>query len=137
MVFKPGKRPAAPKPGRRGRQSRSSLAFRWTQDCPIMVRAMALADKTLFIAGPEDLVDENDTFSKLPDPAVRKQLDAQRDALAGKRGAILQGVDADTGKTLTEYKLDSTPVFDGLIVGEGKIFIATTDGRIIAFGPKK
>jgi len=102
-----------------------------------MVRAMALADKTLFIAGPEDLVDENDTFSKLPDPAVRKQLDAQRDALAGKRGAILQGVDADTGKTLTEYKLDSTPVFDGLIVGEGKIFIATTDGRIIAFGPKK
>jgi len=125
------------KPRRRGRRSRSSLAFRWTRDMPIMVRAMALADKTLFIAGPEDLLDENDAFRKFPDPAIRKQLDAQAAALAGKRGAVLQAVDADTGKALAEYKLDSTPVFDGLIVAEGKVFLATTDGRIIAFSPKK
>ena len=134
---KSGKTAAVPKGKPKRKRSGSSVAFRWTRDMPIMVRAMALADKTLFIAGPEDLIDEDDAFQKFPDPAVRKQLGAQLAALAGKRGAILQAVDADTGKALAEYKLDSTPVFDGLIVAEGKIFIATTDGRIIAFGPQK
>ena len=138
---KPVKRGAAapkdkPKPKRRGRRSRSAVTFRWTHDCPIMVRAMALADKTLFIAGPEDLIDEDDAFRKFPDPAVRKQLAAQAAALASRRGAVLQAVDADTGKALAEYKLDSTPVFDGLIVAGGKLFLATTDCRIIAFKPQ-
>jgi len=135
MVFKPGRRGAAA-PKRRRRRSRSSLAFRWTRDCPIMVRAMALADKTLFIAGPEDLVDENDAFRRFPDPAVRKQLDAQLDALAGKRGAVLQAVDADTGKALAEYKLDSTPVFDGMIVAGGRLYVVTMDGKITCYAGK-
>jgi len=138
MVFKPGKRGAATKgkPKRRGRRSGSSIAFRWTRDMPIMVRAMALADKTLFIAGPEDLVDEDDAFRKFPDPAVQKQLDAQLAALAGKRGAVLQAVDADTGEALAEYKLDSPPVFDGLIVAGGRLYLVTTDGKVICYAAK-
>ncbi|MBC8374086.1 MAG: PQQ-binding-like beta-propeller repeat protein, partial [Planctomycetes bacterium] len=137
MVFKPDRRGAgASKPKRRGRRSGSSIAFRWTRDMPIMVRAMALADKTLFIAGPEDLIDEDDAFKKFPDPEVRKQLDAQTAALAGKRGAVLQAVDADTGEALAEYKLDSPPVFDGLIVAGERLFVVTMDGRVICYAGK-
>ncbi|MDP6545865.1 MAG: PQQ-binding-like beta-propeller repeat protein [Phycisphaerae bacterium] len=137
MVFKPSKRRGAvARPRPRRRRSRSPLAFRWTRDCPIMVRAMALADKILFIAGPEDLVDEDDAFRKFPDPAVRKQLDAQLAALAGKRGAVLQAVDADTGKALAEYKLDSTPVFDGLIVAGKRLYVVTTNGKVICYAAK-
>jgi hypothetical protein len=105
MVFKPGagKRPAAQK--RRRRRSGGSVAFRWTKDCPIMVRAMTLADKTLFIAGPEDLLDEDAAFKAFGNPDAKKQIAAQQAALAGKRGAILKAVNAETGDTTAEYKL--------------------------------
>ena len=100
---------------------------------PIMVRAMALADKTLFIAGPEDLIDEDDAFKKFPDPEIQKQLDAQGSALAGKRGAVLQAVNSETGEALAEYKLDSPPVFDGLIVTEGRLYLVTMDGKLTCY----
>jgi len=134
MVFKPSKRTGKPRRSRRRRGP--SVAFRWVRDMPIMVRAMVLADKTLFIAGPEDLIDEPDAFKKFTDPEVRKKLDAQAAALAGKRGAVLQAVDAGTGKPLAEYKLDSTPVFDGMIVAAGRLYVVTMDGHVICYSPK-
>jgi hypothetical protein len=47
--------------------------------------------------------------------------------------ALLQAVDADTGETLARYALDSPPTFDGLIVAAGRDFLATMDGRLVAF----
>ena len=126
-------RQAAGARARRGR-GKSSVNFEWTRDVALMVRAMVLADRTLFIAGPERLVDEDAAFQKFPDPAARKQLAAQGAALAGKSGALLQAVDADTGKTAAEYRLDSPPVFDGLIAAGGRLFLTTTDGHVAAYG---
>ena len=134
MVFKPGKRPAAAR--RRPRRSASSVKFRWTQDCPVMVRAMTLADKTLFIAGPEDLLDEDASFQAFGGPDAQKQIAAQQAALAGKRGAIMKAIDADSGDALAEYKLASPPVFDGMIAAGGRLYIVTTDGKVICYGPK-
>jgi hypothetical protein len=48
-------------------------------------------------------------------------------------GGILLTVDATTGETRAEYPLGSPPVFDGLIVANGRVLIATIDGRILAF----
>ena len=136
MVFKPGagKRPAAQK--RRRRRSGGSVAFRWTKDCPIMVRAMTLADKTLFIAGPEDLLDEDAAFKAFGNPDAKKQIAAQQAALAGKRGAILKAVNAETGDTTAEYKLASPPIFDGMIAAMGRLYVVTTDGKVTCYAAK-
>jgi len=135
MVFKPSKRPAAAK-GRKPRGSRSGVAFRWTKDCPIMVRAMTLADKTLFIAGPEDLLDEDAAFKAFPALEARKQIADQQAALAGERGALLKAVSAETGEELAEYKLASPPVFDGMIAAGGRLYVVTTDGKLTCYSAK-
>jgi outer membrane protein assembly factor BamB len=131
---------AAAKPGVEGGSPRekpargkSAVKYRWTCEVPMMVRAMALAGDTLFIAGPHDLVDEEASFQNFPDEAVQKQLALQDAALEGESGAILQAVDAETGEMLADYPLDSPPVFDGLIVADGRLFLATMDGRLMAF----
>ncbi|HUU91184.1 MAG TPA: PQQ-binding-like beta-propeller repeat protein, partial [Phycisphaerae bacterium] len=112
------------------RKGKPSIAFLWTRDVPMMVRAMALAGRTLLVAGPQDLLDEDAAFQTFADRATQEQLADQDAALAGKRGALMHAVDADTGKTTAEYKMESPPVFDGLIVAGGKVFIVTTDGRL-------
>ena len=152
MVFKPA---PAPKAGegsdavrkrRRGKDAQSDKTrkrgksggrtFAWTRDMTFMVRAMALADGVLFVAGPEDLVDEDDAFQNYTAPATQKRLAAQAAALAGKSGALMQAVDPETGKAWAEYTLDSPPVFDGMIVAGKNLYLATMDGRIIAFDPQ-
>jgi len=114
--------------------AKSGGDYRWTREVPLMVRAMALAGDTLLIAGPEDLIDEEAAFQSYADEVTQKQLAAQDAALTGQRGAIFQAVDAGTGQTLADYRLDAPPVFDGLIVAAGRVYLATMDGRLVAFG---
>ncbi|MHC4407338.1 MAG: outer membrane protein assembly factor BamB family protein [Planctomycetota bacterium] len=128
---------AAAKPGAESGKGKPSVAFRWTQDVPLMVRAMALAGNTLLIAGPADLVDEEAAFQAFPDEATQRQLAFQERVLKGDRGATLAAVDAESGETLAEHPLDSPPVFDGLIAARGRVYLATMDGRVIAFGGER
>jgi hypothetical protein len=37
---------------------------------------------------------------------------------------------------LREIPLDVPPVFDGLIIAEGRLFLSTLDGRVICLGGK-
>jgi hypothetical protein len=108
----------------------SPLRYRWSKRIPLMVRAMVLADKTLFIAGPPDLVDEEEAFDYSAEPDILEKLKKQDAALDGQYGALLWAVSASDGGKLTEFNLDSQPVFDGMIAANGRLFIATKDGRI-------
>jgi len=87
----------------------------WEHMIPVRVRAMTKADKTLFIAGPPDIVDDADPLA----------------AFEGRKGAILKAYSADDGKELAEVKLDSPPVFDGLIAANGKLFVSTANGSVM------
>jgi hypothetical protein len=131
---KPGGDAGAPKATSKQRRRKSAVAYLWTRDIPMMVRAMALAGNTLLIAGPPDLLDEVAAFQNYVDEATQKQIADQDAALKGRRGAMLQTVNAGTGETLAEYPLESLPVFDGLIVAGGRTFIATTDGHVVCLG---
>ena len=112
----------------------SATAFNWRQEDPtIQARAMALADKTLFVAGPPDVVDEEEIFSKPFDDRVTAKAAEQVAALQGKRGALLQVVSAQDGRKLNELELDGCPVFDGLAAAEGKLFITMMDGSVVCF----
>lgn len=93
---------------------------KWSVRAPVRIRAMVLADKTLFVAGPPDVLDPDDPLG----------------AFEGRKGALLWAMSASDGKELAEYKLDSPPVFDGMIAAGGRLYISTRDGRLICMGKK-
>ena len=108
----------------------------WQQDVPVLVRAMVLADRTLFLAGPSDLIDEPKTLATFDTSETQALLARQAAVLDGAEGAVLWAVSADDGTKLGEQKLDSLPVFDGMIAAENRIYYAATDGSVVAMEKK-
>jgi hypothetical protein len=113
----------------------SAMNFNWTNETPdVLVRAMVLAKDTLFVAGPPDLVDEEEVFERRNDEKIR----AQNSALEGQRGALLKAVSAVEGTELAEYKLEAPPVWDGLVAAYGCLFYSSIDGKVVCLeGVKK
>jgi outer membrane protein assembly factor BamB len=93
----------------------------WTLWLPVRVKAMVKTRDILFVAGPPDVYDAKNPFA----------------AFEGKKGASLVAVAAKTGKKLAELKLDSPPVFDGLVAVKGRLFISLGDGSIVSYADKK
>ena len=101
---------------------------RWSVFVPLRVGAMVLAGpstssgqgKTLYIAGPPDLVPATDPLA----------------AIEGRRGAILWAVSASDGKKLCELKLAAPPVFDGMIAAGARLVVCTRDGRVTCLGAR-
>ncbi len=92
----------------------------WHRWVPVRIRAMALAGETLFVAGPPDVVDPDDPMA----------------AFEGRKGARLRAFAAEDGEPLGELELAAPPVFDGLIAIEGRLLMATTDGRVVCLGSR-
>ena len=87
----------------------------WTLWLPVRVRAMVKTRDVLFVAGPPDEFDPKAPFA----------------ALEGRRGAVLVAVSPKEGKKLAELKLDTEPVFDGMIAAQGRLFVSLQDGSIV------
>ncbi len=119
--------------GSRTRGVQFAVTHDWSQQLPLMVRAMVLADKTLFIAGPPDVVDEEESFSSFDDPAIQAKLKEQSAALEGTRGALLWAVSTSDGEKLAEYQLESLPEWDGMAAANGRLYLSTTDGKVLCF----
>jgi outer membrane protein assembly factor BamB len=92
---------------------------KWSVYVPIRVRAMVLAADRLFIAGPPDVIGEDDPLA----------------AFEGRKGADVWAVSALTGAKLSEIEhLESPPVYDGLIAAGGRLYISTADGCVHCYG---
>ena len=121
----------------RKQQSRRQMVqhpqYQWTRTVPLLVRAMVLADRTLFIAGPPDVLDEENAFRRVGDPKIEAQLARQDAAMVGEEGSLLWAVSAKDGQKLAEYRLDNLPVFDGMAAAGGCLYLATTDGAVLCF----
>ncbi len=124
---------ARPKAKRRGPPRVVHPQYAWSRSLPMMVRAMILADGTLLVAGPPDLVDEEEAFRRVGDAETEKRLAAQDAALRGEKGALLWVVSASDGEKLKEYRLDCMPVFDGMAAAAGRLYMATTNGKVLCF----
>ena len=109
----PARKPASKKPRKKVAPLRRQ--FLWEQQVPVLARAMVLAADTIFVAGPPDIFESEDPVA----------------ALEGKKGGVLVAVSATEGKKLTESKLDSPPVFDGLVAAGGQLYMATLDGQVV------
>jgi outer membrane protein assembly factor BamB len=112
----------------------SAVQFKWQVDKPdIFARAMVLADKTLFVAGPPDILDEEGIYFFLNDEEIKEQLARQNDLHKGKEGGKMWAVSAKSGKKLKEFILDSLPVWDGMAASEGQLYVSTIDGELLCF----
>ncbi len=105
----------------------------WTKDVPLFARAMVLAGRTLFVAGPPDVVDEDQAFKQMDDPKAKQSLADQAAALEGKRGALLRAVSAADGSDLAQYELDSPPIFDGMAAAAERLYISTVSGALLCY----
>jgi outer membrane protein assembly factor BamB len=91
----------------------------WTVHIPVRVRAMVLAGDKLFVAGPPDVIPDDDPLA----------------AFEGRKGAELWAISATTGRKLAELpRLKAPPVYDGLIAAGACLYLSTIDGRIHCFG---
>ena len=104
--------------------------YAWSTSVPILVRAMTLAGTTLFI----DVLDERTLGKNLG--ASRKLLEQQEAALLGRDGAVLWAVSAADGQKAAEYALAAPPVFDGMAAAAGRLYLATTDGKVLCLAGK-
>jgi len=121
--------PSQPAPA--GRRARTSLPYPtlWSVEVPILVRAMVKAGDVVFVAGPPDIVDEEQwrkLLAQKPEVFAR-----QAELFAGKEGGLLWAVSARDGAKIREMKFDFLPVFDGLVAAEGHLYLATTDGKVV------
>ena len=126
------KQPKTDLPASRG----SFVQHEWTGRVPMYTRAMALAGDTLIIAGPPDIIDEEYTFARLAegDADVHKELEAQDAALEGEAGGLMQTVSTSTGEQGPKLELDTLPVWDGMAIARGQLFVSGKDGSVRCFG---
>lgn len=119
------------------RDQLTAARYTWVDEQPaVLARAMALSADAVLLAGPPNFIDERQAYRMPDDPEVQKKLKLQDEALQGLHGAELWVMAKKDGKLLARYALDSAPVFDGLAVADGKVFVSTLDGRVLCLsGP--
>jgi len=85
---------------------------------PVAARAMALTANRLVLAGTPDKSPDDDPWA----------------AYENRLGGVVLVVSRDDAKTVARFDLDTPPVYNGLAATDGRLVMATTDGRVIAFG---
>lgn len=124
------------KPGGNAQPGGLKFEHQWTQFSPVFARSMVLAKNALLSAGPPDFLDEEYAFERqaAKDQSIQELLKRQDDALEGKLGFQLLAVSLTDGRTVSDVKFDSTPVWDGMTTAYGKIFVATLSGKVLCLG---
>ena len=90
----------------------------WRQRIPVRFVSMVLAGDRLYLAGAPDVKDAKHPWA----------------SLLGKKGGGLLVLAAEDGKKLSEYELESPPVWDGMAVAAGRLYISTRNGEIVCMG---
>ena len=57
----------------------------------------------------------------------------QQEHMEGEHGVVLKIFDKSVGQGLLSMNLQSMPVFDGMILAGGKVFMSTVDGTVLCF----
>ncbi len=104
--------------------SGTRVKYEWSNHDPaIYVNAMVLAGDSLFAAGP---------------PAIRNE--TTEEALArwqGKEGGLLERLSRKDGRLLQTHKLTAPPVFDGMAVAYGKLYLCLSNGSVVCFSKRE
>jgi outer membrane protein assembly factor BamB len=128
------------KPKKGGNQQAGrGVVHNWTHDVPVLARGMVLAKDVIFVAGPPDVMDEEETFGRIMarDKSVNEVIAKQQASLDGNQGSILLAISTETGETLGKYDLGYLPTWDGMAAANGKLFLSTEKGTITCLKGKK
>ena len=107
--------------GARKRRRRAARpADRWTVSLPVRAQAMVLTGQRLYLAGSPDTVDETDPWA----------------ALEHRKGGVLGVFSRNDGEKMAEYTLASAPVYDGMAAARGRLYLSTTDGKVLCLDGK-
>jgi len=87
----------------------------WNRWVDVMVKAMLITGDRLLMIGPTHVRDPRDPLS----------------AIEGRRNVRMLGLLMQSGRTVMGYAVDELPVWDGMAVAYGKVYIATQNGRVI------
>jgi len=135
------RKPAAAKPAAPKRPTNRPPGYHvvhhWSHDLPLSVRAMVQAGDTLFIAGPPDVLDEDEANQSLGTPEIQAKIVEQDAAMLGQRGGILWAVSTADGGKLGQMRLKSPPAFDGMAAAGGRLYMATVDGKVLCLAGKE
>ena len=93
---------------------------RWHRWIKVRARAMARAGKYLVLAGTDDVMNAEDPYA----------------VYDGRRGARLLLLDAKDGEPISQIALPSPPVFDGLSIARGSIYISLENGSLLCLSAK-
>ena len=93
----------------------------WSVTVPVRMRAMVLAGKRVYVAGPPDVADPEDYWA----------------AFDGKKGGELWAFSAADGEKLSALSLDAPPVADGMSAAGGRLYLSTKDGKLLCFGRRR
>ena len=107
----------------------ATAASDWTRRIPVIGQGIVLAGQTLLIGGPADTVAEI--------PHSTAEVDPLAAALETTRGGRLLVVSTADGQTLAEYGLPSPPVFDGMAVADGRLYLSTKLGQVMCMVSRK
>ena len=77
-----------------------------------------------------DVDNEFAGWGKHLDPRVHARHSGQVAAMEDKMGALLWAVSAADGQKLDEYKLESVPVWDGMVAANGRLYLSTKNGCV-------
>jgi len=126
------------KPAAGGPAKGSFVEHQWNAQSPVFARAMCMAKDTIFVSGPPDMIDEEYAFERMSqkDPAIYRDLAAQDAALDGKSGGSILAMNSAKGEIGSTVKLESPPVWDGMAVAQGRLYVASQDGKVRCFGKK-
>jgi outer membrane protein assembly factor BamB len=107
----------------------------WSQHVPLHAFGLVLAGDILFMAGPSK-VDTSKTREVLKslttdDYDLPPVLSDATDAFMGVKGGLLCALNKADGAKIMEMKLTSTPVFDGLIAADGRLYMSMKDGAVV------
>ncbi len=83
--------------------------FRWLK---LRVRAMVAAQNALFVAGPPDIVKNDDPMA----------------AFEGRAGASMLAISKQDGNTLFKHEFTNPPIFDGMAAANGRLYISFENG---------
>jgi hypothetical protein len=91
---------------------------RWSVPLSMRPRAMVRADKALLLGGTAPVAEGEDPYA----------------VYEGRKGGLLWVMSADAGTKLAECRLASPPVWDGMAVTGGRLYLAACDGTVSCLG---
>ena len=101
------------------RQKPAKVTYYWSREVPLLARGMALTADTLFAAGP--IMAPEDAGTNEP-------------SFDDGSPAAMMAFSTKDGRDLARIPIDAQPVFDGLALAYGKVYMATVDGNIVCLG---